>query len=728
MANVSPISMKNNTKLSINKVSAKTNSVKVADLKNYNAYEDEKIDYNKQISDLSVDNNIGSIGDINLDGKVNASDEKNLQEYLNLDSKERLVYATEHSHMFETSRLLEKYKDNSNLNEIINMAYNGETYPRIEQTADGTYGDTAESIAQKQENEKIIMEFREAFTQDELTVGESGIDNFMSIVNGKSIYYDINGDGKTDLNDLTALQKYNQIMNDYKNDKNPSSDPKINTSGNFADLTDYQNVSFTAIDFIQYLAFNGYDISKLSGKTIKESISLFNVDEDDYQLKYFKTLIANGFGDYKIVEVVQDGSFDAIVVQDPNGNYRVFYNSSKAYGDYTNDIGDYLFDARNVFEEQFVNGWVDSFLKDSIDKAGSTAGTIGGAAIGSLLMGPVGIFVGGSIGGETVENIGLGAYKKLIDIIRNGLDSDSIADATIIDFIDTQLSNSGIDESMKNQIMDVIKNGGLNGQYEDQQNKAKALADKYYNKAAGEGKKLSIQGYSLGGNLAEESYLFLCDREGANDVLDGIVLFNPYHDNLTKEEVDKIKNAKGFELYCAEGDMVSTVFNYNDFKDDAKYLYMDYKPLLEEQAGDSNNGFEFEQLANFNAIFGFTHMNQPYLTDEFKGTESRKAIAEDGSIRKNVEGYDVHGHHFEELSKYLFGGEVITNVDDLGKTMVTKAASKFLGVNLTEDDLKDPSKVVENTGTKFVQNKVFSWLLSYINSQYLDGGGASSDF
>ena len=444
MAKVSPISMKNNTKLSINKVSAKTNSVKVADLKNYNAYEDEKIDYNKQISDLSINNNIGSIGDINLDGKVNASDEKNLQEYLNLDSKERLVYATEHSHMFETSRLLEKYKDNSNLNEIINMAYNGETYPRIEQTADGTYGDTAESIAQKQENEKIIMEFREAFTQDELTVGESGIDNFMSIVNGKSIYYDINGDGKTDLNDLTSLQKYNQIMNDYKNDKNPSSNPKINTSGNFADLTDYQNVSFTAIDFIQYLAFNGYDISKLSGKTIKESISLFNVDEDDYQLKYFKTLIANGFGDYKIVEVVQDGSFDAIVVQDPNGNYRVFYNSSKAYGDYTNDIGDYLFDARNVFEEQFVNGWVDSFIEDSIGKVGSTAGTIGGAAIGSLLMGPVGIFVGGSIGGETVENIGLGAYKKLIDIIRNGLDSDSIADATIIDFIDTQLSNSGI--------------------------------------------------------------------------------------------------------------------------------------------------------------------------------------------------------------------------------------------------------------------------------------------
>ena len=431
---------------------------------------------------MSVDNNIGSIGDINLDGKVNASDEKNLQEYLNLDSKEILVYATEHSHMFETSRLLEKYKDKPNLNEIINLAYNGETYPRIEQTADGTYGDTAESIAQKQANENIIMEFREAFTQDELTVGESGIDNFMSIVNGKSIYYDINGDGKTDLNDLTSLQKYNQIMNDYKNDKNPTSDPKINTSGNFSNLTDYQNVSFTAIDFIQYLAFNGYDISKLSGKTIKESISLFNVDEDDYQLKYFKTLIANGFGDYKIVEVVQDGSFDAIVVQDPNGNYRVFYNSSKAYGDYTNDIGDYLFDARNVFEEQFVNGWVDSFLKDSIDKAGSTAGTIGGAAIGNFLMGPGGLFMGASIGGKTGEIAGLALYQKAIDIIRNGLDSDSIADATIIDFIDTQLSNSGIDESMKNQIMDVIKNGGLNGQYEDQQNKAKALADKYYNK------------------------------------------------------------------------------------------------------------------------------------------------------------------------------------------------------------------------------------------------------
>ena len=717
MANVSPIPRKDYIKLTINKAKLKNNSVNVISLKDYNACDYEEIDYNKQISNLSVNNNIGSIGDIDKNGRVDAYDEKYLKEYLNLDSDDRLAFVTERSHMFETAKLLRKYKDNSNLNEIINMAYNGETYPRIEQTADGTYGDTAESIAQKQENEKIIMEFREAFTQDELTVGESGIDNFMSIVNGKSIYYDINGDGKTDVNDLTALQKYNQIMNDYKNDKNPTSDPKINTSGNFSDLTDYQNVSFTAVDFIQYLAVSGFDISTLNGKTISECISLFNVSEDDYQLSYFKTLIDNGFGDYKIVEAVQDGSFDAIVLQDLNGNYRIFYNSTKFYGDYSNDIGDYLYDARNIFEKQFVNGWVDSLLEDSVDKAGAIAGGVVGSIIGGLFGVPF-------LFGEPL------LYKKAIDAIRNGLDSDSFVDSNITDFIEDKLNNIEIDESMKSQIMDAIRNGGLNGQYETQQNKAKALADKYYNKAASKGKKLSVQGYSLGGSLTEAAYLSLCDREGANDVLDGIVLFNPYHDNLTKEEANKIKNAKGFELYCAEGDMVSAVFNYDDFKDDAKYLYMDYDTLLKKQVVTEeddelpNEGFEFDQLANFDKIFGYTHMHQPYLDNDFKGTQNKKAFAEDGSIRKNVDGYDVHSHRFEELSKYLFGGEEIANVDDLGKTMVAKAASKFLGVKLTGDDLEDPSKVVENTGAKLVQNKVLSWLISYMASQISNVGGA----
>ena len=83
MAKVSPISMKNNTKLSINKVSAKTNSVKVADLKNYNAYEDEKIDYNKQISDLSINNNREYICDITLYSKINHDDTNNLHKYIN---------------------------------------------------------------------------------------------------------------------------------------------------------------------------------------------------------------------------------------------------------------------------------------------------------------------------------------------------------------------------------------------------------------------------------------------------------------------------------------------------------------------------------------------------------------------------------------------------------------------------------------------------------------------
>lgn len=720
MANISPITIKDNSKLSINKVSVKPNLVKVDSLKDYNAYNSKIIDYNQQISDLSKDNNIGFIGDINLDGKVNAYDEKILQEYLNLDRADKLAYATEHSHMFKTARLLKKYKDNPNLNEIINMAYNGDTYSKIEQTADETYGDTALAIAQKQANEEIIKEFKEAFTQDELTVGESGIDNFMSIVNGNNTYYDINGDGKTNLKDLTILQKYNQIVNNFKNDKNATSDLKINKSGNFSNLTDYQNVMLSAIDFIQYLAINGFDVSLLSGKKISECIGAFKVGNDDYQLQIFKTLVDNGFGDYKIVEVVQDRSFDAVVLQDPHENYRIFYNSTKAYGEYTSDFGDYLYDARNVIEEQFVNGWTDSLLEDTLEKTG----TIAGGSVGSILGGLIGFFgsfsgiiVGGTIGAKIGKNLGLALYQKAIDAIRNGLDSDSLTDSAIISLIDGKLNDLGLDKSMKNQIIDAIKNGGLNGQYQYQQNKAKALAEKYYNKALSQNKKLSFQGFSLGGGLAEASYLSLCDIDGANKVLDGIVMYNPYHNNLTKEEAEKIKNAKGFELYCAEGDMVSTVFNYDDFKNDAKYLYMDYKSLFDAQVEDSETtGFKLDQLSNFGAIFGYTHINEPYLLSKFKGTQNQVAFAEDGSVRKNVNGYDVHGHNFEELSKYLFGGEEIENVDGLGKTLISELASSNLGVILSDEDLKNPSKVLENTGSKWLKQKIISLIVSYFAS------------
>lgn len=682
MANIKPISMGKGSKLNYKKTIAKANSVKPNFRDDFVSSDWEPIDYNAQFSELSKDNNIGSVGDINKDGKIDQYDVSTLQEYLSLGDGEKLAFAAERGHMFETGRILRKYKDRADLGELIHLAYKGEELQKVEFTADGTYGVSSEDVA---EGNAIIREIREAFTQDEYNVGETGINKFMSVYDGKDLYYDINGDGKVNANDVTALQKYNQIIDNKNNDKNATKDSKIDYSGDFSKCTDYQNVTFGAIDFIQYLPVEAFDFSSNPDEapTIRQFVDSINVDKDDYQLSFFKTLIENGFGDYKIVEIAKDGSFDAIVLQDPNGNYRVFYNSTKTIGGYSSDIGDYLYDARNVVEGQFVNGWVDSVLGEVFNTAGSVAGGFAGGVIGALggflLGGPAGAVIGGfsgaAIGSEIGDDVGDAIYRQAISAVRNGLDSDS--HGAVLDFIEARLKDADMDENMRTQIIDAIKNGGLNGAYNRQQDAAKKLASKYYNLAEKDGKKLSLQGYSLGGSLAEASYLSLCDKEGADKVLDGLVLLNPYHDNLTIEEASKIKKAKGFELYCAEGDMVSSVFNYDDFKDDAKYLYMDYKNLFKDTGTD---GFDFDQLSNFSAIFGDTHILQPYLGEEFNGTHNREAFAEDGSVRKNVNGYDVHGHSFGELSKYLFGGDEISSVDDLGKAMVAKGTSSLLGI------------------------------------------------
>ena len=517
-----------------------------------------------------------------------------------------------------------------------------------------------------------------------------------------------------------GIKKVNYKANTNKlpdNNDSESIDFKIENS-DFSKLTDFQNVSLTAIDFIQYLAINGFDINRLKGKTISECVEIFSEGNDEYHVGFLKGLMDNGFSDYKIVEVIQDGSFDAVVLQDPSGNYRIFYNSTKNYGDYSDDIGDYLYDARNIVEEQFVNGWIDSLLGNAFETTGTFAGTALGIA--ASILGAPQLMAAGVVTGKV---LGANLYKKAVDAIRNGLDPDS--DSYLIEFIENKLDDSGMDESMKKQLIYTIKNGGLNGQYQDQQNKAKALADKYFNTALSKGKKLSVQGYSLGGSLTEAAYLSLCDREGANEVLDGVVLYNPYHDNLTTEEANKIKNANGFELYCAEGDMVSTVFNYDDFKDDAKYLYMDYKTLLKKNIGNiENDGFKMDQLSNFSAIFGNTHLPHPYLNERFEGTSSQIAFAEDGSVRKNVNGYDVHGHSFEELSQYLFGGDKIANVDELGKAIVSEGASTYLGINLTDGDLENPTNVIPAAGTKALTAKIAKTALElYLNSN--DSGGSS---
>ena len=87
--------------------------------------------------------------------------------------------------------------------------------------------------------------------------------------------------------------------------------------------------------------------------------------------------------------------------------------------------------------------------------------------------------------------------------------------------------------------------------------------------------KMWIFGFSLGGSLAETSYLYI--YKNMPNMLGGMVLFNPYHNQLNKEDTKILKKGKNLKLYVCEGDVVSTVFNYDNLFSLAKVIYIDYE-------------------------------------------------------------------------------------------------------------------------------------------------------
>ena len=122
--------------------------------------------------------------------------------------------------------------------------------------------------------------------------------------------------------------------------------------------------------------------------------------------------------------------------------------------------------------------------------------------------------------------------------------------------------------------------------YNSQQEQADKLLKKYL-KNAKDGKKVSVSGFSLGGSLAEGSYIK--NYKGYSNVLDNIILYNPYHNRLTSEQAQTLKKDNKLKLYVCEGDSVSTVFNYNELKDVSKPIYINYKDYINNTINDVNN-------------------------------------------------------------------------------------------------------------------------------------------
>lgn len=190
--------------------------------------------------------------------------------------------------------------------------------------------------------------------------------------------------------------------------------------------------------------------------------------------------------------------------------------------------------------------------------------------------------------------------------------------------------------------------------YYSQQRQASKLVNKYYNKAKKEKKKLIIQGYSLGGNLAEYAFINLKETK----CLESLLLYNPYH-LPSYNDAKKVRDYENLKLYCRQGDSVSSVFNQSLFIDKAKYIKYDWDkdvpafrfrwsmialaPLIGIPLSFSDSKFIGNLIDRFKLIYEGAHCI-PNIYDY-------SSFNEDGSLK------DAEATYCYDIFKIYFGVE-----------------------------------------------------------------------
>lgn len=125
--------------------------------------------------------------------------------------------------------------------------------------------------------------------------------------------------------------------------------------------------------------------------------------------------------------------------------------------------------------------------------------------------------------------------------------------------------------------------------YDSQQKQAKELLETILNTNINN--KIFLGGYSLGGSLAERAYLSQYKKSNNKvEKIKNVILFNPYHNNLNKKEIDIIKTSNKFKIFVGEGDPVSAFFNYVELKSISKPIYINYKKEILENKNIIDNG------------------------------------------------------------------------------------------------------------------------------------------
>ena len=113
------------------------------------------------------------------------------------------------------------------------------------------------------------------------------------------------------------------------------------------------------------------------------------------------------------------------------------------------------------------------------------------------------------------------------------------------------------------------------GEYCDQVDAARKLTNKYYDLASEERVRINLSGHSLGGHLAEQSYLQIKNYMDFDYNFGNLVLFNAYHGALSVEEAETIARSQDSKIYATQGDDVSTIGSYEVITQNTKYLKFD---------------------------------------------------------------------------------------------------------------------------------------------------------
>lgn len=447
--------------------------------------------------------------------------------------------------------------------------------------------------------------------------------------------------------------KYNESDMEELDVNNNSNNLLLDDSGIYDNTSEYQKIALSNL----YI-FDDMDIPKEwlnSDGTINKDIKVLYKDcmkkyNDEGNKKYkdiadkLKLLIDSEYGEYTLVEIKKETisndtinllldylnkkypeysakisdavktiySFDSVVLKDKNGNYIVHYLCTNG-----GELGDILFDAYQILNsspEDILNSISTIAQTESVNlkymNEEKVKKVVNGGNILNILDYSINLF------GENYLN-GLHIVSKDVAKFENYWQSGA----------KTIVGEDNYDGFISNSIQILQSIGSITLLRDYQQKEAHSLASKYYDKAKKEGKTINLHGYSLGGNLAERTYISLVNEKGKNDkTINSLILFNPLHDSLSKDEVDLLKNDENVSIYCSEGDIVSGINNQKDLDSKTKYIYIDYDNVINKNVEPNKNSIENSYNVGIYSLHGLPEVL----------SKDKISFNKDGSIKDTV--------------------------------------------------------------------------------------------